>query len=69
VERSIGRWEQVHVPGGTGRIVGRRRPEVDGLRWTARLDTGTPDTPAARAVLVDYLARIAALPPEALMES
>jgi hypothetical protein len=69
VERSIGRWEQVQVPGGTGRIVARRRPGVDGLRWTARLDTGTPDTPAARAVLVDYLARIAALPPEALMEA
>jgi len=68
VERSIGRWEQVQVPGGTGRIVGRRRPGVDGLRWTARLDTGTPDTPAARSVLVDYLTRIAALPPEALME-
>lgn len=69
VERSIGRWEQVQVPGGTGRIVGRRRPGVDGLRWTARLDTGTPDTQAARSVLVGYLARIAALPPEALMES
>lgn len=69
VERSIGRWEQVQVPGGTGRIVGRRRPGVDGLCWTARLDTGTPDTPAARSVLVGYLARIAALPPEALMEA
>ena len=68
VEGSIGRWEQVQVPGGTGRIVGRRRPGVDGLRWTARLDSGTPDTPAARAVLVDYLARIAALPAEALVE-
>jgi hypothetical protein len=69
VERSIGRWEQVQVPGGTGRIVGRRRPGVDGLRWTARLDSGTPDSPQARAVLVGYLARIAALPPEALLES
>jgi hypothetical protein len=69
VEHSIGRWEQVHVPGGTGRIVGRRRPGVDGLRWTARLDTGTPDSPQARRVLADYLARIAALPPEALVES
>lgn len=68
VERSIGRWEQVHVPGGTGRIVGRRRSGVDGLRWTARLDSGTPDTPQARVVLVEYLARIAALPPEALVE-
>ncbi|MDQ2837654.1 MAG: hypothetical protein M3Y42_02160 [Actinomycetota bacterium] len=68
VEHSIGRWEQLHVPGGTGRIVGRRRAGVDGLRWTGRLDTGTPDTTEARAVLVDYLERIAALPPESLVE-
>jgi hypothetical protein len=69
VEASIGRWEQVHVPGGTGRIVGRRRPGVDGIRWTARLDSGTPDTAEARLVLTGYLARIAELPPEALVES
>lgn len=69
VERSIGRWEQVHVPGGTGRIVGRRKPGVNGLQWTARLDSGTPDTPEARVVLAGYLARIAALPPEDLIES
>lgn len=69
VEHSIGRWEQVHVPGGTGRIVGRRQPGVDGVRWTARLDSSTPDTPEARAVLAGYLARIAELPPEALVES
>ncbi|HTZ43812.1 MAG TPA: hypothetical protein VMB79_08095 [Jatrophihabitans sp.] len=58
VERSIDRWEQVRVPGGTGRVVGRRRPGVDGLHWTARFDTGTPDTPAARTVLLDYLDRV-----------
>ncbi len=69
VERSIGRWEQVQVPGGTGRIIGRRKAGLDGLRWTARLDSGTPDTPEARAVLVAYLDRIAALPAEALQES
>ncbi|MGI8665895.1 MAG: hypothetical protein ACR2N4_07685 [Jatrophihabitans sp.] len=69
VERSIGRWEQVHVPGGTGRIVGRRKPGVDGVHWTARLDSGTPDSPEARDVLAGYLARIAELPPEALVES
>ncbi|MEO6700136.1 MAG: hypothetical protein ABI140_13840 [Jatrophihabitantaceae bacterium] len=69
VERSIGRWEQVQVPGGTGRIVGRRKPGVDGIRWTARLDSATPDTPQARVVLAGYLARIAELPPEALVES
>lgn len=69
VERSIGRWEQVQVPGGTGRIIGRRKAGVDGLQWTGRLDSGTPDSAEAREVLAGYLARIAALPPEALIES
>ena len=69
VERSIGRWEQVHVPGGTGRIIGRRKAGVDGLQWTARLDSGTPDSIEARELLTGYLARVAALPPEALIES
>lgn len=64
VEQSIGRWEQVKVPGGTGRIVGRREPGVDGVRWTARLDAGTPDSPEARAVLRGYLDRVRALPTE-----
>jgi hypothetical protein len=58
VEHSIGRWEQVRVPGGTARIVARRRPGQDGLRWTARLDAGTPDSAEARAVLAGYLARL-----------
>lgn len=62
VERSIGRWEQVRVPGGTGRIVGRRAAGVNGISWTARLDSGTPDTPEARAVLVGYLEKVRALP-------
>jgi len=59
VEASIARWEQVRVPGGTARIVARRRPGTDGLLWTARLDTGTPDSPAAREALLAYLARVA----------
>jgi hypothetical protein len=58
VEASIARWEQVRVPGGTGRIVARRRPGVDGLVWTARLDSGTPDSAAARAALAAYLDRV-----------
>jgi hypothetical protein len=61
VEHSIARWEQVRVPGGTGRIVARRRPAQDGLRWTARLDAGTPDSAQAREVLAGYLR---SLPPE-----
>jgi hypothetical protein len=59
VEASIARWEQVRVPGGTARIVARRRAGTDGLVWTARLDTGTPDSPAARAALTGYLDRVA----------
>lgn len=66
VEHSIARWEQVRVPGGTARIVGRRRPGRDGLRWTARLDAGTPDSPQAREVLGECLARVRSLPPEQL---
>ena len=47
VEASIARSEQVSVPGGTGRIVARRVPGVDGLTWTARLDSDTPESQAA----------------------
>jgi hypothetical protein len=60
VEHSIARWEQVRVPGGTARIVARRRPGQDGLRWTARLDAGTPDSAQAREVLAGYLDRVRA---------
>jgi hypothetical protein len=58
VEASIARSEQVNVPGGTGRIVARRVPGVDGVTWTARLDSGTADTQPARAALIGYLARV-----------
>jgi len=58
VEVSIARWEQVRVPGGTARIVARRRPGTDGLLWTARLDTGTPDSEAARTALAGYLEQV-----------
>jgi hypothetical protein len=59
VEASIARWEQVRVPGGTARIVARRRPGTDGLLWTARLDTGTPDSAGAREALLGYLEQVA----------
>jgi len=62
VEHSIARWEQVPVPGGSGRVVARRRPGQDGLRWTARLDAGTPDSAPAREALAGYLARVRQLP-------
>ncbi|HEY0167714.1 MAG TPA: hypothetical protein VGB75_11805 [Jatrophihabitans sp.] len=66
VEASIARWEQVRVPGGTARVVARRRTGKDGLLWTARLDSGTPDSPAARAALAGYLERVTQLTPEQL---
>jgi hypothetical protein len=66
VEASIARWEQVRVPGGAGRVVARRRTGRDGLLWTARLDTGTPDSEQARAALVGYLNRVKELTPEQL---
>jgi hypothetical protein len=69
VEASIARWEQVRVPGGTGRIVARRRAGTDGLLWTARLDSGTPDSAAARQALADYLDRIAQRTPEQLFDT
>jgi hypothetical protein len=59
VEASIARWEQVQVPGGSARLVARRVAGVDGLSWTARLDTGTPDSDAARTVLLGYLEQVA----------
>ncbi|UQX87475.1 hypothetical protein M6D93_14355 [Jatrophihabitans telluris] len=57
VENSIVRSEQVPVPGGTGRVVARRVPGRDGISWTARRDTGTPDGPGTHAVLAEYRRR------------
>lgn len=54
VEASIARSEQVNVPGGTGRVVARRVPGVDGLTWTARLDSDTPASQAAYETLARY---------------
>lgn len=55
VEASIARAEQVVVPGGVARLVARRVPGVDGIHWTGRLDSGTPDTPEARASLISKI--------------
>jgi hypothetical protein len=60
VENSIARSELVQLPGGSGRIVARRVPGVDGLTWTARLDTGTRATPDSVATLRHYLDRLTA---------
>lgn len=55
VEASIARTEQVVVPGGVARLVARRIAGVDGIHWTGRLDSGTPDTPEARASLISKI--------------
>lgn len=41
VTRSVAYTSHHPLPGGGVRIVGRRVSGVDGLRWTARYDTGT----------------------------
>lgn len=58
VESSIARSELVNLPGGPARIVARRVPGVDGVTWTARMDSGTLATETDRLTLVAYLARV-----------
>jgi len=60
VEHSIARSEPVTVPGGIARLVARRVPGVDGIRWTARIDDSTPDSAQAREYLARRLADLAA---------
>ncbi|GIJ78429.1 hypothetical protein SAMN05443287_109156 [Micromonospora phaseoli] len=42
VTRSVAYTQHHALPGGSGRIVGRRVSGVDGLTWMVRLDPGTP---------------------------
>jgi hypothetical protein len=58
VESSIARSELVNLPGGPARIIARRVPGVDGVTWTARMDSGTLATETDRLALVAYLARV-----------
>jgi hypothetical protein len=51
VEANIVERELVAVPGGFVRFVARRVPGRDGVTWWARLEKGTPDTPAVRAAI------------------
>jgi hypothetical protein len=47
---------QVHpVPGGAARLVARRVPGQDGLRWWARLEPGTADLPEVRTALAAWI--------------
>jgi hypothetical protein len=56
VEQNVVRSEVQPIPGGQARFVARRVPGVDGLRWWARLEGGTLDTPDARATITARLA-------------
>ncbi len=58
VEASVVRSEVRPVPGGAARFVARRVPGRDGVSWWARLEPGTPDSPALREAVE---ARLAAL--------
>jgi hypothetical protein len=48
VEANVVRSEVLASPGGQVRVVARRIPGQDGLRWWARLEPGTADTPDVR---------------------
>jgi hypothetical protein len=51
VEANVVRSEVLAVPGGQALVVTRRIPGQDGLRWWARLEAGTADSPEAREVV------------------
>ena len=52
VGKSVAYTSHHPVPGGGVRVVARRVPGRDGLRWTVRYDPGTEPAPDAVAVLV-----------------
>jgi hypothetical protein len=52
VTKSVAYTSHHPVPGGGVRIVARRVPGEDGLRWTARYDARTPAAPDVVAELV-----------------
>jgi hypothetical protein len=52
VTKSVAYTSHHALPGGGVRVVARRVPGVDGLRWTARYDPNTPPAPDAVADLV-----------------
>jgi hypothetical protein len=58
VEANIVHSEQVAVGGGTARLVGRKVPGEDGLRWWARLEDGAVDDGSVRLALSARLARL-----------
>jgi hypothetical protein len=60
VEANVVRSEVHPVPGGAARFVARRIPGQDGVRWWARLEPGTADTPQVRTEVSARLALLRA---------
>jgi hypothetical protein len=60
VEASVVRSELHPVGAGAARFVGRRVPGRDGVTWWARLEPGTPDTPAVRAAVAARVQQLSA---------
>jgi hypothetical protein len=56
VEANIVHSQVSAIPGGTARFVARKVPGVDGLRWWARLELGTPDNDQVRSSVRTQLA-------------
>lgn len=61
VTKSVAYTSHHALPGGGVRVVARRVPGKDGLRWTVRYDPGTPaDDDAVAALVADARAAITA---------
>jgi hypothetical protein len=58
VESTVAHRHQAIVDGQMVRIVARRVPGHDGLRWWARLPADVPDTPEIRAYLRAVIGRL-----------
>ena len=56
IENNVVHSELVGVVGGNARLVARRIPGQDGVRWWARLEDGTPDTAQIRSAITARLA-------------
>ena len=55
VEANVVHSEVVPILGGAARFVARRVPGEDGLRWWARLEPGTADSPQVRCAVGERL--------------
>lgn len=60
IEANVVRSELLPITGGTARFVARRIPGQDGVRWWARLEAGTRDTPQVRSAVSARLALLSA---------